>query len=157
MSRTRPISEKELRKLVRQLDEPSRLAVLISADTGLRISDILAITPGQLAPSMVITEQKTGKTRTVHLRPSTLKAAKAYSRYSGTHLIDCDRSTIYRHIRQTAEQLGMSHISMHSIRKYYARRYYRAHGLASTQREMSHNYLSTTLLYLVDPDNITGE
>lgn len=157
MSRTRPIKEAELKKLIKQLDEPARLAVQISADTGLRISDILAIRSGDLAREMTITEKKTGKTRKVHLRESTLKAAKAYARYSGKYLIDRDRSTIYRQVSQTAAELGMSHISMHSIRKYYAKRYYRAHGLAATQREMKHDYLSTTLLYLVDPDNLEDE
>lgn len=154
MSRTRPIKEAELKKLLKQLGEPARLAVLISADTGLRISDILAIRPGDLAREMSITEKKTGKTRKVHLRESTLKAAKVYARYSGKYLIDRDRSTIYRQVSRTAAELGMNHISMHSIRKYYAKRYYRAHGLAATQREMKHDYLSTTLLYLVDPENL---
>lgn len=154
---TRPISDKDLRRLLRELDEPDKLAVMICADTGLRISDILRIKPGDLAPTMRVTESKTGKTRTVHLRKATLDAARRYARYSGKYLIDSDRSTIYRHVHGMAAELGLKDISMHSIRKYYARRYYRAHGLAQTQRELKHDYLSTTLLYLVDPDNITGE
>lgn len=151
MSRTRPITSDELRRLLRELDEPARLAVMICADTGLRISDILSIQPGQLGPTMKIVEQKTGKTRTVKLRKKTLEAARKYAKYSGKYLIDRDRSTIYRQIHSTAEQLGMAHVSMHSIRKYYASRYYRAHGLAATQRELRHDFLSTTLLYLFDP------
>lgn len=150
MSRTRAITADELRKLLRRLDDPARLAVRIAADTGLRISDILAIRPGDLAEKMTVTERKTGKKRTVRLRPATLKAAKAYSRYSGKFLIDRDRSTIYRQVRAAAEDLGLSHISMHSIRKFYARNYYAAHGLARTQRELQHGYLSTTLLYVSD-------
>ena len=43
---------------------------------------------------------------------------------------------------------------MHSIRKLYARQYCRAHGLAATQRELLHDYLSTTMLYVLDPDKI---
>lgn len=150
MSRTRAITADELRRLLRRLDDPARLAVRIAADTGLRISDILAIRPGDLAEKMTVTERKTGKKRVVRLRPATLKAAKAYSRYSGKYLIDRDRSTIYRQVRAAAEDLGLSHISMHSIRKYYAHRYYAAHGLARTQRELQHGYLSTTLLYVAD-------
>lgn len=43
---------------------------------------------------------------------------------------------------------------MHSIRKLYARRYCAAHGLAATQRELQHDYLSTTLLYVLDPQEV---
>lgn len=103
----------------------------ISADTGLRVSDVLGIRCGELARTMAITERKTGKRRKVTLRPSTLAAAKTYAKHGGEYLIDCDRSTIYRRIRAAAQQLGYEHVSMHSIRKLYARRYCAAHGPGS--------------------------
>lgn len=148
MSRTRAITPTELNKLLRRLDDPARLAVRIAADTGLRVSDILAIRSDQVSRTMRVTERKTGKQRTVTLRPDTLKAAKAYARYSGKYLIDRDRSTLYRQIRAAAAD--MPHISMHSIRKYYAKRYCAANGLRATQAELQHDYLSTTLLYVTD-------
>ena len=43
MSRTRAITSAELHTLLRRLDDPARLAVKIAADTGLRVSDILAL------------------------------------------------------------------------------------------------------------------
>lgn len=152
--RTRPITPAELRKLLKLLPDASALAVRISADTGLRISDILAIRSGDLAPVMLVTERKTGKSRRVRLRPATLKAAKAYAAHGCDHLIPHAPSTIYRQIRRAAAELGMEHVSMHSIRKLYARQYCRAHGLAATQRELQHDYLSTTMLYVLDPDQI---
>lgn len=152
--RTRPITPAELRKLLKLLPDASALAVRISADTGLRISDILAIRSGDLAPVMLVTERKTGKSRRVRLRPATLKAAKAYAAHGCDHLIPHAPSTIYRQIRRAAAELGMEHVSMHSIRKLYARQYCRAHGLAATQRELQHDYLSTTMLYVLDLDQI---
>ena len=152
--RTRPITPAELRKLLKLLPDASALAVRISADTGLRISDILAIRSGELAPVMLVTERKTGKSRRVRLRPATLKAAKAYAAHGCDHLIPHAPSTIYRQIRRAAAELGMEHVSMHSIRKLYARQYCRAHGLAATQRELQHDYLSTTMLYVLNPDQI---
>ena len=152
--RTRPITPAELRKLLKVLPDASALAVRISADTGLRISDILAIRSGELASTMRVVERKTGKARTVRLRPTTLKAAKAYAAHGCDHLIPHAPSTIYRQIRRAAAELGMEHVSMHSIRKLYARQYCRAHGLAATQRELQHDYLSTTMLYVLDPDQI---
>ena len=159
MSRTRPITPAEMRKLLKVLPDAAAMAVRISADTGLRISDILSIRSGALAQTMRVTERKTGKQRTVRLRTSTYRAAKAYAAHGQDMLIPYSRSTIYRHIRRAADDLGMQHVSMHSIRKLYARQYCRAHGLAATQQEMQHNYLSTTLLYVVDStdiDNILG-
>ncbi len=152
--RTRPITPAELRKLLKLLPDASALAVRISADTGLRIGDILAIRSGDLAPVMLVTERKTGKSRRVRLRPATLKAAKAYAAHGCDRLIPHAPSTIYRQIRRAATELGMEHVSMHSIRKLYARQYCRAHGLAATQHELQHDYLSTTMLYVLDPDQI---
>ena len=154
MSRTRAVTKQELRSLTHRLDEPTKLAVMISADTGLRISDILKLEAGKLDREMTITEQKTGKTRKVSLSAETYKFARKMAKHSGKYLINLDRSTIYRHIKTAASEMGLAHVSMHSIRKYYARRYCRAHGLAQTQREMAHDYLSTTLLYVVDPDEL---
>lgn len=154
MSRTRPITPAELRKLLAILPPAAELAVRISADTGLRISDVLAIRAADLAPVMQITERKTGKRRQVRLRPSTLAAARTYAGHGQDKLLPYAPSTIYRQIRRAADQLGYKHISMHSIRKYYARQYYRAHGLAATQRELQHDYLSTTLLYVLDPSDL---
>lgn len=152
--RTRPIKSADLTRLLRQLSDPARLAVEIAADTGLRISDILSIRSADVAPTMRIVERKTGKARTVSLRQETLAHARAYARYAGEYLIDRDRSTIYRQVRTAAQALGLANVSMHSIRKYYARKYCRAHGLAATQRELQHDYLSTTLIYLIDEEDI---
>lgn len=154
MSRTRPVSPTELRRLLKVLPAPAALAVRISADTGLRISDVLSIRSGALASEMWVTERKTGKRRKVRLRPATIKAAKAFAAHGNVLLIPYNRSTIYRQVRRAASDLGMEHVSMHSIRKLYARQYCRAHGLAATQRELQHDYLSTTMLYVLDPSDI---
>lgn len=154
MSRTRPITPGELRKLLKVLPPAAALAVRISADTGLRVSDVLSIRCGDLAGTMKVKERKTGKQRTVHLKPSTLKACKAYAAHGEDKLLPVNRSTIYRQIKAAAADLGYDHVSMHSIRKLYARNYCKAHGLAATQREMQHDYLSTTMLYVLNPEDV---
>lgn len=154
MSRTRPITPAELRKLLKVLPPAAALAVRISADTGLRVSDVLSIRCGQLSANMTVKERKTGKTRRVTLKPSTLRACKAYAAHGGDRLIPVNRSTIYRQIKQAAADLNYEHVSMHSIRKLYARQYCKAHGLAATQREMQHDYLSTTMLYVLNPEDV---
>ena len=152
--RTRPITPKELHALLRILPPAAALAVRISADTGLRVSDVLAIRVSDIAPTMRVTERKTGKTRKVRLRPSTLRAATQYAAHGQDLLIPYDRTTIYRQVKHAADTLGYEHVSMHSIRKLYARQYCRKHGLSATQHELQHDYLSTTLLYVLDPDQL---
>lgn len=154
MSRTRPITPAELRRLLKVLPPAAALAVRISADTGLRVSDVLSIRCGELQRTMKIKERKTGKQRTVHLKPATLKACKAFAAHGESKLIPVNRSTIYRQIKKAAADLGYDHVSMHSIRKLYARNYCKAHGLAATQREMQHDYLSTTMLYVLNPEDV---
>lgn len=154
MSRTRPITPAELRKLLRLLPPAAALAVRISADTGLRISDVLAIRSGDLAATMTVKERKTGKSRKVKLRPATLRACRAYAGHGKDKLLPVNRSTVYRQIKAAANALGYEHVSMHSIRKLYARQYCKAHGLAATQREMQHDYLSTTMLYVLNPEDV---
>lgn len=154
MSRTRPITPAELRKLLRLLPPAAALAVRISADTGLRISDVLAIRSGDLAATMTVQERKTGKSRKVKLRPATLRACRAYAGHGKDKLLPVNRSTVYRQIKAAANALGYEHVSMHSIRKLYARQYCKAHGLAATQREMQHDYLSTTMLYVLNPEDV---
>lgn len=152
--RTRPINRTQLRALLGLLPDAAALAVRISADTGLRISDVLAIRASDIAPTMRVRESKTGKERAVKLSAATLDAALSYAKHGHAMLIPRNRSTIYRQIRRAANELGMQHVSMHSIRKYYARQYCRKHGLNETQREMQHDYLSTTLLYVLNTTDI---
>lgn len=157
-ARQRPITTGEYRKLINRLDEESALAVRISANTGLRVSDVLSIKVGEVKRTMAITERKTGKSRKVHLSESTYKAALQWGRGrdQSERLIKCDRATVYRHIRAVATELGMSHVSMHSLRKYYARRYTQKHGIVKTQEEMQHKYRSTTMLYVLTDEEIEG-
>lgn len=152
--RTRPINRSQLRALLDLLPDAAALAVRISADTGLRISDVLTIRVSDIAPTMRVRESKTGKERAVKLSAATLDAALSYAKHGHAMLIPRNRSTIYRQIRHAANTLGMPHVSMHSVRKYYARQYCREHGLDATQREMQHDYLSTTLLYVLDTTDI---
>ncbi len=149
--RTRPISTGEYRKLLGRLDERTALAVRISANTGLRVSDVLRIRAGDFRRKMTVTEKKTGKTREIKLPESTYQAVRKYIQANGIteEIFPCDRSTIFRHVQKAAKELGFEHVSMHSLRKMYAQKYTRKHGLIATQEELQHKYISTTLLYVV--------
>ncbi len=149
--RTRPISTGEYRKLLNRLDERTALAVRISANTGLRVSDVLRLRAEDWRRKITVTERKTGKVRTVHLPESTFRAGRDYIRKNSItgEIFKCNRSTLFRHVQKVARELGFEHVSMHSLRKMYAQKYARKHGLTATQEELQHKYISTTLLYVV--------
>ena len=126
------------------------------ADTGLRVSDALALRGHDIAPKMQVQEGKTGKIRTVRLAPRTLALARqrAAGRPPDVPLVTCDRSTIYRDIRQAATAIGLRNVSAHSVRKYYAHKYCARHGLLATQVEMQHRDTLTTMIYVTDYDRL---
>lgn len=151
--RTRAITDKELKALRRALPWRDGLAMQIMRDTGLRVSDMLALRVSDLnTPTIKVIEQKTKKLRAVHLKPSTRKELLLYvqGRPPTDPIIACDRSTLYRSIHDTALRLGMKRISAHSARKAYAKAFCRKHGLEATRQELRHTYISTTLLYVTD-------
>lgn len=145
----RPITRVELEQLRRALSWRDGLACAIMADTGLRVSDVLAIRREQLAPSMTIREQKTGKLRVVRLSAATYDETLAYLRTTESEMvIDCHRSTLWRAIAAAADAYGWSHVSPHSLRKLFAVEYCARYGLAATQKELQHKNVETTLRYL---------
>lgn len=154
--RTRAITTGEYRALLRTVPARTQIALRIMADTGLRIGDVLALTIGQISRTMIIQERKTGHRRTVHLTARTLAACRAYAadRPAAARLIPYNRSTIYRDIRRAADHRNWQHVSAHSLRKYYAQRYCRHHGLAATQAELQHRDTITTLIYVVNRDKL---
>lgn len=128
----------------------------VIANTGLRISDVLALRPDQIAPQIEIHEIKTGKLRTVHLPP---KLRAKLRRYAAVHardgvIFDIAPSTYYRSITRAAKHYGYDHLSAHSIRKMYAYDYCCKYGLAATQRELQHDEIMTTVLYVYDIDKL---
>lgn len=154
--RTRPVTRGEYRRLLKLLRPDIAIIVRIAANTGLRVSDVLGLRVGDLKRAMSVSERKTGKSRTVRLSAGTYKAAKAYAEHMKLQdsdlLIALNRSTVYRHIRKAAKELNYEHVSMHSLRKYFACTFAKKNGVAATQQELRHAYPSTTLLYLVDMD-----
>lgn len=150
-ARARPITRAELDMIRHAVPWQVSLCCAIMADTGLRVSDVLALKREQLAPTMSVCERKTRKTRIVHLSPDTLAECQAYIQtHNSSRIIPCSRSTIWRHVTTAAMAYGWSHVSPHSMRKLYATEYCVAHGIWATQAEMQHEHVETTLLYITD-------
>lgn len=154
-ARARPITRTELEQLRRALPWRDGLACAIMADTGLRVSDALAIHRDALAEVMTVKEKKTGKMRKVRLRPETLSECFAYLRTTDSpYVIDCHRSTLWRSITAAASAFGWTHITPHSFRKLFACEFCAKYGILATQRELQHKNVETTLAYLGDLNDL---
>ncbi len=151
--RTKRVTDKQRREIKKHLKTQDRLITDIMYQTGLRVSDILRL-PAQLdGQRFSVTEQKTGKTRTVSISTRTLHECERFVKNrqkESPRLFTCHRTTVYRHIRKAAAQCGYKNISAHSYRKAFARKFYNQHGLEATQQELQHGHIATTLIYVFD-------
>jgi integrase len=109
--------------------------IVLGVHTALRISDLLRLRwenvydfeRGSVRSSIIVTEQKTGKTRIIAINKAAVKAlAMLASRVAqrGRCLIENPRTKkaigriqAYRIIRAAAESLGIGRYSCHSLRK----------------------------------------
>mgnify|MGYP002702041003 CR=1 FL=1 len=146
----------EFVRLISQMPETYKVALLLSLETGLRISDVLGLTFSQVLWGAPVRERKTGKTVVLDV-PAYLKAAlwgwwldrqrelvfeskKAPGR-------PVSRSTVYRWVRRVAQD-EKAHVSPHTARKIFAVERFRECGsLEQVQEALRHDRPETTALY----------
>ena len=146
MSETYPIKDKEALHSFRDYYKDTRpnprnySLIVTGLNTAFRISDLLSLrwrdvcrTDGVLRDHICITEQKTGKTRSVPINAVLRQTLTSYrdfcsetapqdflfssSRYKSSPL---SRSQAYRIVRNAAESCGISeHVGCHSLRKTF--------------------------------------
>ena len=147
----------ELSHVLAALTPANRLACEVAMATGLRIGDVLSLTPQQLSHGRRITvkEQKTGKARKVYI-PAQLHERMIAQ--SGRHWVFEGRSDARKHrtrqavwydVRRAAAALRCKeHISPHSTRKAWAvDRFHSCGDLRQVQQEMRHSSPEITMLY----------
>jgi len=141
-----------LLKLLKADDKhETRLMFAIGFYTGLRISDILRLTWGQITSGteVMVIEKKTGKSRRIQINPDLALIIKEARKWAaergaapspGEHLFTSKRGpsigsplTVMGaniRIRETLEEYGIKtqNSSSHCLRKTFARRVYEANG-----------------------------
>jgi len=138
--------------------------------TGLRVSDLLSLTPSHIAPnnSITITETKTRKHRTIQLDNDIVTDIAQYARIFGVGPDDyiyfsrasnksrhMSRQWAHRIIALCAHKQGLAHVGAHSMRKIYACNLYSStRSLEAVQGNLNHSHLSTTMTYLNDLPNL---
>lgn len=132
------------------------LAIEVSAHTGLRIGDVLALKTADLKRRMSVREEKTGKRRRVYLPAELLdrliaQAGKIWVFEGRTdYRRHRTRQAVWKDLRRAAEAFRLvEHVSPHTARKVYAVEQYQESGgdLEAVQRRLLHSDPAVTAIY----------
>ncbi len=135
----------------------NRLACEISLVTGLRINDVLALTPQKVRKQrFTLREEKTGKTRFIRLPNELVTRCLACS---GQHYVfegrlngrtHRTRQAVYKDLKRVAVAFGLrKNVAPHSLRKIYAVDEFEKSGcnLKRVQKLLNHDSEAVTMLY----------
>jgi integrase len=137
------------------------LYMIMSANTGLRISDVLNLTWEQVKEELVvITEKKTGKKRTFKINTALREALNKFDTANTGYIFISQKKTVYsrqainRLLKQVfVKEAKKNNISSHSLRKSFGRRVYETNNesekaLTYLSELFNHTSVATTRKYL---------
>ena len=149
-------------KIYHLLTYENALALRTSLETGLRISDVLKIKKTDLnGRTLDFIAQKTGKGGKKVLSADLARRLKQISgdnwifegRY-GTK--PRTRQAVWKNVKKAARELHLEqNLSVHSARKTYAVDVFHKRGLGAAQKELQHDRIDNTMLYVFS-DLISG-
>ena len=152
--RTEYLLQREVDLILSALTDTNRLIMRTALTTGLRVGDVLALTPDRLKPHFWVTEQKTGKARQVGLPEPLLSDLKKNAgkwwvfpgRDPRKHHT---RQAVWKDVKRAAAAFRLpQNVAPHSARKVYAVELKRKYGdLERVQRALNHSSESVTLIY----------
>ncbi|RRK11009.1 integrase [Lactiplantibacillus garii] len=144
----------------------NRMIVLVGINTGLRMSDILKLTVGQVRNQdrVMIIEQKTGKKRWLFLKNLRAELLR-YTRYrdaneplfpSGRGKAAITVNGVYRVFQTAGRFLDRNDIGTHTLRKTFGYHYYQqTHDIAGLMMIFNHSSEQVTKRYIgIERDNI---
>ena len=148
-----------MRKQLAKAGSRNVLLFDLGLNTGLRISDLLQLKVGDVRGKDVyqLREQKTGKTKRIHLHAVRQEIADYTdgmsddeylfpSRKGGNALT---RFQAYRILNDAAQACGLEEIGTHTLRKTYGYHFYQMyHDVAALQKLFNHSAPSITLRYI---------
>lgn len=173
MNEVQPIRDKrKISSMKKHLHGRNKLLFVLGINLGLRISDLLALKVsdffelnGRFKKHLVVTEQKTGKTRRIALSAAVKKEIKsqdieysedAYmfpSRKGGNPI---GRVQAYRLLNEAAARAGVSELGTHTLRKTFGYHAYKGGtSLTNLQKVFGHSSEKHTMRYIgITQDNI---
>lgn len=142
-------------KMYAVMQYKNALALRASLETGLRIDDILSLTPQQLNKRTLV--GIASKTKKPYKRVLSIDLAKRLEEISGRFFIfegrnselkHRTRQAVWKDVKKAAKILEIEgNIAPHSARKTYAVEKFKDGGLAVVKRDLQHKDISTTMLY----------
>ena len=141
-------------------------ALMLEANLGLRISDILKLRLRDIVRDgeryrLDITEQKTGKSRTFTVPLALYQFIRFYCLDYGIGseeiIFPISERAIQKQLQLVCGYLGISGVSTHSFRKFYATEIYRDSGynIALVQQLLQHSSAAVTQRYIgIQPQEI---
>ena len=139
--------------------EPIATALMLEANLGLRISDVLRLRLSDIVKDgeryrLAMIEQKTGKARTFTVPLALYQFIRCYCldhTIPPEHRIfPLTERTVQRHLQQVCDYLGYAGIGTHSFRTYYATEIYKNNGynIALVQQLLQHSSTAVTQRYI---------
>lgn len=152
--RTEYLLQHEVDGVLALLTPANRLVMRTALVTGLRISDVLALTPDKLRPHCWVKEQKTGKSRQIGLPEPLLSDLRKASgkiwvfpgRDPKKHR---SRQSVWLDVKRAAKALRLpQNVAPHSARKVFAVDLMAKYGdISRVKRALNHSSESVTLIY----------
>lgn len=173
--KTVALTESQYREIIQLLregfsgcraNERVAMALLLEANLGLRVSDIVKLRPIDIVHDgnryhLEITEQKTGKSRTFTVPLVIKQYIENYCLRNGIKqdepIVPLTERQIQKQLQLACDYLGFRGIGTHSFRKYFATAIYTANGydIVLVQRLLQHASAATTQRYLgIEPQRI---
>lgn len=152
--KTEYLLQHEVDGVLSLLTPENRLVMRTALVTGLRISDVLALTPDKLRPHCWVKEQKTGKSRQIGLPEPLLSDLRFAAgerwvfpgRNPAKHR---SRQAVWLDVKRAAKALRLpQNVAPHSARKVFAVDLLAKYGdIDRVKRALNHSSESVTLIY----------
>ena len=154
---TEYLIDKEMEHVFAALMPENRLVCRVCVETGLRVGDVLALKPEQLAAQFWIREQKTGKRRRVNLKKELLSDLRANAgkfwvfpgRDPRKHRT---RQAVWRDVKRASKAFRLpQNVAVHSLRKVFACETLTKNkgDLSKVQKALNHSDAATTMIYVM--------
>lgn len=163
--RTIYIDVEQVEALRRHLSPREWLSLWVSAETGLRVGDVVALKWEDIGETSInYTAQKTGKNGNAKISADlrrALRASRTASEWVFPSPMDykkhITRQCVWARVKKACKRANIDPegIAPHSFRKYFAVQTFKTSGLKATQAALQHDRATTTELYALS-DFSTG-
>ena len=144
-----PYSPRELRKLLAKADPRERVLVLLAADGGLRLAEVVALTWAQvdLQRRRVSVLGKGGVFATVSITDQLAKALRGLRRTTEA-VLPIGRRRLQRTIKRLCERAGVKARGYHQLRHSCGKEiYFETGDILAVQRHLRHSSVRTSEIY----------